>query len=74
MNKKTQASQAMEGEGSYTATRAYNSKLRAFKASADIPALATRARQALSGPEGAELKRAEQRGKRGPVTRSKARR
>jgi len=74
MNKKTQASQPLEGEGSYTATRAYNSKLRAFAAGADIPGLAASARQALSGPEGAELKRAEARGKRRPATRAKTRR
>lgn len=73
MNKKTQASHALEGEGSYTATRAYNSKLRAFAESADVPGLAARARKAVSGPEGAELKRAEARGKRPPTTRGKAR-
>lgn len=73
MKRKTQAHPALEGEGSYTATRAYNSKLRAFEASADIPSLAAAARRALSGPEGAELERAEGRGKRRPVTRGKAR-
>jgi len=74
MNKKTQASHTLEGEGSYTATRAYNNKLRAFAQSADIPGLAARARKALSGPEGAELKLAEERGKGRAATRGKARR
>jgi hypothetical protein len=71
--KETSAARALEGEGSYTATRAYNSKLRAFADSADIPGLAARARKALSGPEGATLKRAEERGKRGKAARGKAR-
>lgn len=76
MKKKANAARALEGEGSYTATRGYNNKLRAFAESADIPKLATRARKALSGPEGAALKRAEERGKRGAAAtaRGKARR
>lgn len=75
MKKKTSAaSQTLEGEGSYTASRAYNGKLRAFEETADVPKLAAAARQALAGAEGAELKRAEERGKRRPATRGKPRR
>lgn len=72
MKKKQQAARKLEGEGSYTATRAYNEKVRAFEDSADVAGLAARARQALDGPEGAELKRAEEQGKKRAATRGKA--
>jgi hypothetical protein len=74
MNKKMQTSRGLEGEGSYSATRAYNGKLRAFTADADVAALADSARRALAGPEAAELRRAEAQGKRPPAKRGKGRR
>jgi len=71
MKKKQQTARKLEGEGSYTATRAYNDKLRAFEDSADVAGLAERARRALEGPEGAELRRAEEQGKKRAATRGK---
>lgn len=71
MKKKQDGARKLEGEGSYTATRAYNAKLRAFQDSADVPGIAARARKALDGPEGAELRRAEEHAKKRSPTRSK---
>jgi len=57
----------VEGEGSYTATRSYNRNLmRAVADGAGIKLGAERARKAVEGPEGAELRAAEKRGKAGP--------
>jgi hypothetical protein len=58
--------QPLEGEGSYEATRRYNEHLGAAVDAGDVEAAADAARRALQGPEGAELKRAEQQGKAGP--------
>jgi hypothetical protein len=71
MKKKQQAARKLEGEGSYSATRAYNEKLRAFEDNADVAGLAAQARQALDGPEGTELRRAEEQGKKRAATRGK---
>jgi hypothetical protein len=60
------STQPLEGEGSYEATRRYNEHLRAAVEAGGAEAAADAARRALEGPEGAELKRAEQRGKAGP--------
>jgi hypothetical protein len=62
----------VEGEGSYTATRRYNAKLRAFEQTADVAGLAASARKALKGPEGPQLKQAEERAKRRAPTAGKA--
>jgi hypothetical protein len=63
----------VEGEGSYTATRDYNKNLR--RAVADgkgIARGAELARKAVEGPEGAELRAAEQKGKAGPGRSAKS--
>ena len=56
----------LEGEGSYTAARAYDKNVRSFVARGNTQALADTARRALDGKEGEELRRAERRGKAGP--------
>ena len=56
----------LEGEGSYSATRKYNQGLEKHQKQANVDELAKRARQAVEGPEGGELRRAEEQGKRGP--------
>lgn len=57
----------LEGEGSYSATRAYNARLTRTLKSQDVNALAKKAAKALDSKEGAELRKAERRGKRGPA-------
>jgi hypothetical protein len=62
----------VEGEGSYSATRSYNDHLRrALNDKKGIERGAEVARKAVEGPEGAELKAAEQAGKAGPRGLSK---
>jgi len=56
----------LEGEGSYEGTREYNKHLAEHSKKADVDALADKARKAVEGPEGSELKEAEEQGKRGP--------
>lgn len=65
--------QALEGEGSYSATRRYNQHLGDAIDSGDVEAAADEARRALAGPEAEELRRAEERGKAGPKGKSIAR-
>ena len=60
----------LEGEGSYTGTREYNKHVEHHQKEADVDALADKARKAVEGPEGPELKRAEEQGKRGPSKQS----
>ena len=64
--KNEEAAPAVEGEGSYTATRRYNENLKASPGAARSEELAEEAKEALEGPEGDELRRAEQEAKRGP--------
>jgi hypothetical protein len=66
MNKDESKKSELEGEGSYSATRKYNQHLGEAMDSGDIEAAADEARRAIDGPEGPELKRAEQEGKAGP--------
>ncbi|MEO6952122.1 MAG: hypothetical protein ABI321_09935 [Polyangia bacterium] len=54
-----------EGEGSYEGARAYDSDVRDFVKSGSVEAAAKDAEKALDGKEGADLKKAEQAGKRG---------
>jgi hypothetical protein len=61
----------LEGEGSYTATRGYNSKLRRHSSEQDVEKLADEARRALEGPERAELESAEEVARKGPGAASK---
>jgi hypothetical protein len=57
----------VEGEGSYSATQAYNRNLkRALTDRKSIARGAEEARRAVEGPERAELRAAEERGRRGP--------
>jgi len=57
----------VEGEGSYSATRAYNENLaRALSDKRSIEQGAERARRAVEGTEGPALRKAEKRGKSGP--------
>jgi len=59
--------QRVEGEGSYSATRDYNKHLgRAVADKQGIARGADAARKAVEGPEGAELRAAEEKGKAGP--------
>ena len=69
LRKKTsdRAKGRVEGEGSYSATRAYNQNLkRALADKKSIARGAESARRAVEGPERAELRAAEERGRRGP--------
>jgi hypothetical protein len=72
MPKKTTKNK-LEGEGSYTATRQYNSGLAEYQRTANVPEAAKKAAKALDGKEGAELRKAEGRGKRGPTRKSPGR-
>jgi hypothetical protein len=72
MPKKTTKTK-LEGEGSYTATRRYNSQLAEFQRTADVAGAAQKAAKALDGKEGTELRKAEGRGKRGPTSKSQPR-
>ena len=56
-------SKKLEGEGSYTAARRYDSDVRAFTRKADVRSLAEAARRAVDGPEGPALRQAEARAK-----------
>ena len=57
-----------EGEGSRTAAREYNQGLQQAIAQGDLEGDGEEAKRALEGPEGEELRRAEQAGKRGKPT------
>lgn len=66
-NRPATKGQRVEGEGSYSATRAYNKNLgSALADKKKIERGAEAARRAVDGPEGAELRAAEARGKAGP--------
>jgi hypothetical protein len=66
------SSPKVEGEGSYSATRRYNQHLgRAVADEVGIKRGAQKARAAVEGPEGKELRAAEQKGKAGPRAASK---
>ena len=54
-----------EGEGSRTAARHYAAGVAQTVASGKVDELANKAEAALAGPEGAELQRAEDEGKKG---------
>lgn len=56
----------LEGEGSYTATRGYNSKLQRHVREQNIEKLADDAGRALQGPERPELERADKAARKGP--------
>ena len=58
-------SNGMSGEGNYEATRRYNEGLKKSVEKGDAEELAEKARKALKGPEGDELRRAEELAKLG---------
>ena len=58
-----QSSSGVEGEGSYTATRAFDADERKFVASGQVEKKAREAQEAFDGKEGDELRRAEEIGK-----------
>ncbi len=53
-----------EGEGSRSAARAYNKGVQDFEKTGQVEKKAREAAEALEGPEGAELSKAEAEGKR----------
>ena len=53
-----------EGEGSRTAAKAYNQGVRDFEKTGQVDKKAREAAEALDGPEGAALRKAEEEGKR----------
>ena len=57
--------EGVQGEGDYKSARVYKRDVEGFiqKKNADIPKMAKEAEQAIEGPEGAELKKAEEKGK-----------
>lgn len=58
----------LEGEGSYEAGRKYNEHAKDFAKNDDeVEKKARQAADAVDGPEGEGLKRAEEKGKRGPM-------
>lgn len=61
-----QNARALEGEGSYSATRDYNRHLARDLQLRDVDKSAAKARRALEGSEARELREAEEKGKRGP--------
>ncbi len=56
--------QANEGEGNRTAARAYNAEQHKFAESGKVEEKAREAKKAIDGAEGAELRKAEDEGKR----------
>jgi hypothetical protein len=59
-----QKSNKVEGEGSYSGTRQYDAGVEKTVKSGKVERKAKEAKQAVEGPEGEALKRAEQEGKR----------
>lgn len=57
--------EGLEGEGSYSATHRYDAGVARSVAKGDTEKLAEEAAKALDGPEGAELRQAEQSAKHG---------
>jgi hypothetical protein len=64
---------AIEGEGSYTGTRAYNEATAKFIQKGKVAAAAKEAKRAVDSPEGEELRAAEEKGKAGDPPHSKTR-
>ena len=61
----------LQGEGNYDATRHYNEGLEKSVEKGNAEELAEQAKKALEGAEGDELRKAEERGKRGQTPDSK---
>jgi hypothetical protein len=58
------AEQKNEGEGNRTAAKQYNAEQKSFVESGKVKPAADDAAKAVDGPEGAELRKAEELGKR----------
>jgi len=65
MDDKTKKGSKVEGEGSYSGTRAYNEATAKFLKKGKVDAAAKEAERALDSKEGAELKAAEDKGRAG---------
>lgn len=65
MKKAKKQTRAVEGEGSYTATRAYNANLAKSVNAGHSEELGEKASKAVDGPEGDSLREAERTGKAG---------
>jgi hypothetical protein len=68
MTRAASGSKKLEGEGSYSATRRYNEKLKSHVREQDVSKLAEDARRALEGPERTSLRKAEKSARKGPRT------
>ena len=66
MTRAASTGKKVEGEGSYSATRGYNEKLKRHVREQNVNKLAGDARRALQGPERASLQRAEKAARKGP--------
>lgn len=64
--------QPLEGEGSYSAAKAYNQHLAEALEQSDIEDGAELARRAVEGPENEELAQAAEQAKRGPQPKKRA--
>jgi hypothetical protein len=62
MDKKAERDSKIEGEGSYSGTRAYNEATAEFLKKGKVDEAAKEAERALDSPEGAGLKEAEEKG------------
>lgn len=62
----------VQGEGNYDATRRYNEGLKRSVEKGNADELAEKAKRALEGPEGKELREAEEIGKQGEADKSGA--
>jgi len=62
---KSKGDAGVQGEGDYKSARAYRQDIEGFiqKKGSEIPKMAQDAEKAVEGPEGAELAKAEERGK-----------
>jgi hypothetical protein len=65
MDDKSKKGSKIEGEGSYSGTKAYNEATAKFLKKGKVGAAAKEAERALDAKEGAELKAAEAKGKAG---------
>jgi hypothetical protein len=70
MKKPQKSAGSIEGEGTYTGTRKYNAELQQWVTSGHVEESAKAASRAVDGPEGRELRRAEQIGRSGPKSQS----
>lgn len=61
-------SKEVQGEGNYDATRRYNEGVKKSVEKGNAEELAMKAKKALEGPEGDELREAEEKGREGEPT------